>query len=85
MLLCAEAAWLSPGRVRSGTAHHGLFYSWSAVVCSRHRALGHTRAHSPQRVGSQNSRRKDTDRRYQVNGRLLRAIDLPVLVYVREL
>jgi len=34
-----EATWLSPGRVRAGSADTGLLNPWTAVVRGRHRAL----------------------------------------------
>jgi len=67
LLLCVvETTRLSPGRVRVGTTDLAVFNPRPALVCRCYRALGHARAQSPQRIRSQDSRRKDADCRHQV-------------------
>jgi len=66
IFLPTETSRLPPGRVRAGGADNGLFDPRSSVVRRRHCTVRDARSQSPQRVRGQDSRRKDADRRSQV-------------------
>ena len=61
-----ETARLPSGHIRAGSADNGLFDPRTSVVRGSHRPIRDARPQSPQRVRSQNPRRKTADRRSQV-------------------